>query len=61
MTKTLNVFVLSQYERRRIFFRIMLDAARELGWIDRSGNQFFTTTARQSTSYAKTESSIAVA
>jgi hypothetical protein len=54
-------FVLAQYERGRISFQMMIDVARERGWINRSAKQLLTKATGHSTEYATTESSIAIA
>ena len=40
---TAERFVQAQYERGRISLEAMADVARERGWINRTENQFFTT------------------
>ena len=54
-------FVLAQYERGRVSFLMMLDVARERGWINRSGKQLLTMPTCHSTEYATTESSVGIA
>ena len=41
--ETATRFMLAQYERGRISLEAMADVARERGWINRTENQFFTT------------------
>jgi hypothetical protein len=45
-TETTKRFVLAQYKRGRISFRLMADIARKWGWINRTTNQFAITTTR---------------
>lgn len=54
-------FVLAQYERGRISFQMMADAAPEGGWINPTANQFMPTANRQSNQCAGTEPRVAVA
>jgi hypothetical protein len=59
--ETAKRLVLAQYERGRISLQLLADVARESGWINRTANQFLTTTTRHSTEYATTDLSIAIA
>jgi hypothetical protein len=59
--ETAERLVLAQYERGRISLQVLADVARESGWINRTANQFLTTTTRHSTEYATTDLSIAIA
>ena len=53
--------MLAQYERGRISLQVMADVARERGWINRTANQFLTTTIRHSSEHTTTGLSIAIA
>jgi len=59
--ETAKRLVLAQYERGRISLQVLADVARESGWINRTANQFLTTTTCHSTEYATTDLSIAIA
>jgi len=54
-------FVLAQYERGRISFRLMANVARERGWINPSAKQFSITPTHHSSEYATREFPIAIA
>jgi hypothetical protein len=60
-TETAERFVLAQYDRGRISFRMMADVFRERGWINRTANRFLTTATCHSTEYATTELPVAIA
>ena len=59
--ETAERFVLAQYKRGRISLQMMADVARERGWINRTANQFLTTTIRHSSEHTTTGLSIAIA
>jgi len=59
--ETAERFVLAQYARGRISAQVMADVARERGWINRTANQFLTTTIRHSSEHTTTGLSIAIA
>ena len=59
--ETAERFVLAQYARGRISAQVMADVARERGWINRTANQFLTTTIRHSSEHTTTRLSIAIA
>ena len=54
-------FVLAQYARGRISYRLMADIARKRGWIDRAMNQFAITTTGYLVGFTMTEFRIFVA
>ena len=54
-------FLLAQYERGRISFQLMADAAPERDWTNRTANQFPTAATDHSTEYLTTEFPIAFA
>lgn len=59
--ETAELFVLAQYERRRISSQVMADAGAAWSWINRNANQVLTVTTRHSTEYSAMELPIAIA
>ena len=54
-------FVLAQYERGRISFQLIVDIARERGWINGAASQFATTTTCYLTEFVTAEFPISIA
>jgi hypothetical protein len=52
---TAEGFVLAQYRRGRISFRLMAELARKRGWINRTANQFAITTNSHLAEFTSTE------
>jgi hypothetical protein len=59
--KTAELFVLAQYERRRISSQVMADVGQERGWIYRNANESLPTTTGNSSEYGTPELTIAIA
>ena len=59
--ETAELFVLAQYERRRISSQVMAYAGAAWSWINRNANQVLTVTTRHSTEYSAMELPIAIA
>ena len=57
--ETAELFVLAQYDCRRISSQVMADVCRERGWTYRNANVFLTTTGNSS-EYATPELTIAI-
>ena len=54
-------FVLAQYQRGRISFQLIVDIARERGWINRTASLFPITTTCYLTEYVTAEFPISIA
>lgn len=59
--ETAEIFVLAQYERRRISSQLMAGVGGAWSWINRNANQVLTVTTCHSTEYSTMELPIAIA